>query len=60
VFVVDDEGIAHARDVKVGARSDRGIWVREGLKAGEKVVTIGAYGMDDSAKVVGKREAKAP
>jgi hypothetical protein len=34
--------------------------VREGLKAGEKVVTIGAYGMDDSAKVVGKREAKAP
>jgi Cu(I)/Ag(I) efflux system membrane fusion protein len=58
VFVVDDEGIAHARDVKVGARSDHGIWVREGLKAGEKVVTTGAYGMDDSAKVVGKREAK--
>ncbi len=58
VFVVDDEGIAHARDVKVGARSDHGIWVREGLKAGEKVVTTGAYGMDDSAKVVGKREPK--
>ena len=48
------------------ARSDHGIWVREGLKAGEQVVTIGAYGMDDSAKVVGKEQkpgkagAKAP
>lgn len=58
VFVVDDEGVAHAREVKVGARSDRGIWVREGLKAGEKVVTTGAYGMDDSAKVVGKDDKK--
>ena len=66
VFVVDESGIAHARAVKVGARSDHGIWVREGLKAGEQVVTIGAYGMDDSAKVVGKEQkpgkagAKAP
>ena len=57
VFVVDESGIAHARAVKVGARSDHGIWVREGLKAGEQVVTIGAYGMDDSAKVLGKDDA---
>jgi RND family efflux transporter MFP subunit len=52
VFVVDDKGIAMSRDVKLGGRSDKGAWVTEGLKAGEKVVTKGAYGMDDSAKVV--------
>ncbi len=59
VFVVDAQGMAHARDVKVGARSDRGIWVREGLAAEERVVTVGAYGMDDSATVVSKG-AKSP
>jgi RND family efflux transporter MFP subunit len=56
VFVVDEAGVAHAREVKVGARSDRGIWVREGLKPGEQVVTTGAYGMDEGAKVVGKED----
>ena len=51
VFVVDDNGIAHARAVTVGGRSDRGAWVTNGVKAGERVVTKGAYGMDDSVKV---------
>jgi RND family efflux transporter MFP subunit len=52
VFVVDDKGIAMSRDVKVGGRSEKGAWISDGLKAGERVVTKGAYGMDDSAKVV--------
>jgi len=52
VFVVDSAGIAHSRSVKLGGRADSGAWVREGLKAGERVVTKGAYGVDDSAKVV--------
>ena len=56
VFVVDDKGIAMSREVKIGGRSDKGAWVKEGLKAGEKVVTTGAYGVDDSTKVVGKAE----
>jgi RND family efflux transporter MFP subunit len=52
VFVVDEQGIAMSRPVKLGGRSDRGAWVTEGLKAGEKIVTKGAYGVDDSTKVV--------
>jgi RND family efflux transporter MFP subunit len=52
IFVVDTAGIAHSRPVKLGGRSDTGAWVMEGLKAGERVVTAGAYGVDDSAKVV--------
>ncbi|HVT40063.1 MAG TPA: efflux RND transporter periplasmic adaptor subunit [Gemmatimonadaceae bacterium] len=53
VFVVDDNGIAMSRPVKLGGRSDKGAWVTDGLKAGEKVVTAGAYGVDDSTKVAG-------
>jgi membrane fusion protein (multidrug efflux system) len=51
VFVVDGNGVAHERDVKVGGRSAAGVEIMEGLKAGERVVTYGAYGMQDSAKV---------
>jgi membrane fusion protein, heavy metal efflux system len=60
VFVVDDKGIAMSRDVKIGGRSDKGAWVTEGLKAGERVVTKGAYGMDDSAKVIAPGEKPEP
>ena len=52
VFVVDQNGIAHAREVTVGARSKSGAQILEGLKAGERIVTYGAYGVQDSARVV--------
>ena len=53
VFVVDEKGIAESRPVKLGGRSDHGAWVTDGLKAGENIVTKGAYGVDDSARVQG-------
>jgi RND family efflux transporter MFP subunit len=52
VFTVDEKGIAHAQKVSIGARTDRVAWITDGVKAGQRVVTGGAYGMDDSAKVV--------
>jgi RND family efflux transporter MFP subunit len=52
VFVVDANGIAHAREVTVGARSQSGVQILDGLKVGERIVTYGAYGVQDSAKVV--------
>jgi RND family efflux transporter MFP subunit len=52
VFVVDANNIAHARDVKVGGKTDTSVEITEGLKAGERIVTYGAYGVQDSAKVV--------
>ena len=52
VFVVDAAGVAHARPVRVGGRTDRVAEITDGLAAGERVVTSGAYGVDDSAKVV--------
>jgi RND family efflux transporter, MFP subunit len=52
VFVVDNASIAHARDVTVGARNAGVVEITKGLAAGERVVTYGAYGVEDSAKVV--------
>jgi RND family efflux transporter MFP subunit len=52
VFVVGKDGLAHARDVTVGAHTETVAEISEGLKPGETVVTEGAYGVEDSAKVV--------
>jgi RND family efflux transporter MFP subunit len=51
VFVVDKNGTALARDVKVGGRTETQVEILEGLKGGETIVTQGAYGLSDSAKV---------
>lgn len=51
VFVVDSAGIAHARAVTIGARTDASIEILHGLSAGETVVTYGAFGVADSARV---------
>jgi RND family efflux transporter MFP subunit len=52
VFVVDAQNIAHARAVTVGVRTGGFAEVKSGLQAGERVVTYGAYGVEDSAKVI--------
>lgn len=51
VFVVDAKGLAHARDVTLGGKASGVDWITDGLEAGERIVTYGAYGMQDSAKV---------
>ena len=51
VYVVDAAGIAHVRLVRVGSRSETRAEITEGLTAGETIVTTGAYGLTDSAKV---------
>ncbi len=51
VFVVDSQGIAHQREVTVGERNDSLAEITRGLTAGERVVTSGAYGLVDSARV---------
>jgi len=51
VFVVDSGGVAHARPVTVGARTEALAEIVTGLRAGEVVVTNGAYGVGDSARI---------
>jgi len=55
VFVVDGAGIAHARAVRVGARSETLVEIVTGLAAGETVVTTGAYGVEDGMRIGGAR-----
>jgi membrane fusion protein (multidrug efflux system) len=55
VFVVDAAGIAHARAVTVGARSETLVEIVTGLAAGETVVTTGAYGLEDGVRIGGAR-----
>lgn len=54
VFVVDTAGIAHERDVTVGGRTDGMAEITSGLAVGEVVVSTGAYGVTDSARVAKK------
>jgi RND family efflux transporter MFP subunit len=51
VFVVDAAGVAHARPVSVGGRTDKVAEILSGLSAGERIVTYGAYGVEDSVKI---------
>jgi RND family efflux transporter MFP subunit len=52
VFVVDSGGVAHARPVTVGGRNETVAEIVSGVRAGEVVVTSGAYGVADGAKIV--------
>ncbi|MEO8576834.1 MAG: efflux RND transporter periplasmic adaptor subunit, partial [Gemmatimonadales bacterium] len=52
VFVVDAKNVVHAREVKVGARDSKTAEILEGLTAGLRIVTYGAYGLADNATIV--------
>ena len=51
VFVVNAANIALSRKVTVGRRTDAVADITSGLSGGERVVTEGAYGVEDSVKV---------
>ena len=51
LFVVDKNGTARAREVKIGGRTVTKVEIVDGLAGGELVVTQGAFGVQDSAKV---------
>jgi multidrug efflux pump subunit AcrA (membrane-fusion protein) len=51
VYVVNADNLALARPVTVGRRTDAVAEITSGLAGGERVVTEGAYGVEDSVKV---------
>jgi HlyD family secretion protein len=58
VMLVGDDGRAHQTSVKLGIRQGDDVQISDGLKTGDKVVTSGAFGLPDKAKV--KVEAPLP
>ena len=59
VMVVSADQHAHQQAVKVGIKQDDKIQIVEGLKEGQRVVTEGAYGLPDNAKVSVEAAAEA-
>lgn len=51
VMVIGPDQVAHATPVKTGIRQDDDVQILSGLQAGQQVVTQGAYGLPDGAKV---------
>jgi HlyD family secretion protein len=60
VMVVGPDKKAHASPVKVGVTEDGRTEITSGLKAGETVVTVGAYGLEDGTEVQVVAPASAP
>lgn len=60
VFVVDSGDVAHARTVTVGGKTDKVVEIIAGIAVGDRVVTYGAFGVDDGAKIVAAGGSTAP
>ncbi len=51
VMLAGPDGKAHQTSVKVGIKQNQDVQITEGLKAGEQVITAGAYGLPDNTKI---------
>jgi len=52
VMVAGSDGLAHEHKVEVGVRSGDDVQILSGVNPGEQVITDGALGLDDTAKIV--------
>ncbi len=51
VMIAGSDSAAHERPVKVGVREGDDVQILSGVKEGEQVITDGALGLDDKAKI---------
>jgi len=51
VMVAGSDQRAHQKAVKLGIRQDDDVQILEGVGAGDKVVTTGAYGLPDNTRI---------
>lgn len=51
IFVAKPDGTAEERAVTIGEESGGLVEIRKGLKAGEKVIRLGQYELEDGARV---------
>jgi multidrug efflux pump subunit AcrA (membrane-fusion protein) len=55
-MVVGSDSHAHQRKVQTGIQQDDRVEIVQGLKEGEVVVTVGAYGLPDNVKVTVQKQ----
>jgi HlyD family secretion protein len=59
VMVIGADGIVHQKVVQTGIEDGGKVQITQGVSEGQRVVTQGAYALDDGTKVkIGKREDK--
>ncbi len=59
VMIAGPDSLAHEQAVKVGVREGDDVQILDGVKEGDRVITQGALGLDDKAKIkVGSGEDK--
>jgi multidrug efflux pump subunit AcrA (membrane-fusion protein) len=51
VMIAGSDGLAHEQKVEVGIRSGDSVQILSGVKPGDQVITEGALGLDDKAKI---------
>lgn len=51
VMVMGSDSLAHSRKIEIGVRTPELVQLLSGVKPGEQVITSGALGLDDKAKV---------
>lgn len=51
LMVVGGDSVAHKRDVETGIQTPDSVQIVSGVKPGEQVVSVGAYGLTDNTKV---------
>jgi HlyD family secretion protein len=59
VMLAGSDGKAHQQTVKVGIRQGDQVQILEGVKAGDKVVGAGAYGLPDNTKIRAQAAAES-
>jgi HlyD family secretion protein len=59
VMVIGEDQHAHQQAIKAGIRQGDTLQITDGLKEGQRVVTDGAYGLPDNAKVSVEAPAEA-
>ncbi|HEX3684475.1 MAG TPA: efflux RND transporter periplasmic adaptor subunit [Bryobacteraceae bacterium] len=60
IMVAGADSLAHERKVEVGVRSGDIAQILSGVKPGEQVITQGALGLDDKAKIEIAKPGEAP
>lgn len=58
VMVAGSDGKAHQQPVKAGFRDGDRVQILDGLRAGEKIVGVGAYGLPDNSKITAAQANK--
>ncbi len=51
VMEIGSDGRAHQKNVKVGIKQNDQVQIVEGLQAGDRVISEGAYGLPDNSKI---------